>query len=108
MDMLVRMSLRYLRTRGGPSAHMATGALTTLPGRTGQVGLQSAQRERNAALVRVPRRMRSLLRGRDVVLVDDIVTTGSTLLASAGALAAADARVVGIVVLGVTKRLDSD
>ena len=85
-----------------------TGALATLPGRTGQVGLQAAQRERNAALVRVRRRMRGLLRGRDVVLVDDIVTTGSTLLAATRALAAADARVVGIVVLGVTKRLDSD
>lgn len=108
VDMLVRLSLRCLRARGDPPAYLATGALTTLPGRTGQVGLQAMQRERNAALVRVPRRMRGLLRGRNVVLVDDIVTTGSTLMAATRALAAADARVVGIVVLGVTKRLDSD
>lgn len=106
VDLLVRRALKRLRAYGDPGAQLLTGALHTLPGRTGQVGLRAAQRERNAALVRVPWHMRGRLRGRDVVLVDDIVTTGSTILASTRALAAVDARVIGIVVLGVTKRKD--
>lgn len=107
VDLILHCALKRLRASGDPRAYVVTGALVALPGRTGQVGLQAAQRERNAALVRVPKRMRGRLRGRDVVLVDDIVTTGATLQAATRALAAADARVVGIVVLGVTKRLDS-
>lgn len=108
VDLILRFALRRLRVSGDPRTYVITGALTTLPGRTGQVGLQAVQRERNAALLRVPKRMRGRLRGREVVLVDDIVTTGATLQAAACVLAAAGAQVVGIVVLGVTKRLDSE
>lgn len=102
---------RSVRSEAGSQAeskaYLVPGALQALPGRTGQVGLHAAQRAQNAALVRVPKRMRGRLRGRDVVLVDDIVTTGATLLAAARALVAAEARVVAIVVIGVTKRLDA-
>lgn len=108
VDLMVRLALRRLRGSGDPRAYVVTGALQTLPGRTGQVGLQTAQRERNAALLRVPKRMRGRLRGREVVLVDDIVTTGATLQAAARVLAAVEVRVIGIVVLGATKRRSAD
>jgi len=83
------------------------GALSARWGRTGQVGLSADERRRNAALVRVPLRMRGRLRARNVILVDDIVTTGATLEGCVDALAAAGARVVGLVTLCATeKRLD--
>ncbi|WP_245974904.1 ComF family protein [Corynebacterium alimapuense] len=60
-----------------------------------QVGLDPTQRRRNLAgkveLLAVPR--------EPVLLVDDVVTTGSTLAASAEVLIAAGCRVVGAVVL---------
>ncbi len=44
-----------------------------------QVGLTARERSRNVrGLFRVPARMRRRLRGRRVVLVDDVITTGAT------------------------------
>lgn len=92
--------------RGELCPYLVVGALRGTPGRTGQVGLRSAQRARNAALVRVPRHMQGRLRGREVVLVDDIVTTGATLDAAAAALTAVGAKVVAHVALCVVERRD--
>lgn len=88
-------------------AYLVPRALRTLRGRTTQVGLSSAERQRNAALVTVPLVMRSRLRDRDVVLVDDVITTGATMLAAARALEKAGARVVGMVALCATERRDT-
>lgn len=106
LDLLVRRALQGVRGPGHPRPSFVAGALRTLPGRTGQVGLTQADRSRNAALVWVPARMRPRLRGREVVLVDDIVTTGATVAAASRALAAAGARVVAVVALCATERLD--
>lgn len=109
VDLMVRAALRR---RGGPVARddpqpiLIPGALKALAGRTGQVGLRAGERTRNANLVRVPRHMRGRLRGREIVLVDDIVTTGATLEAAAGALAAAGAQVIAAVVLCSVERRD--
>ena len=104
VDLLVRRALRCLRTRGDPGPYLVVGGLQALPGRTGQVGLRAGERERNAALVRVPKRMLGRLRGREVVLVDDIVTTGATLDAAATALEAAGATVIATVALAAAER----
>lgn len=104
VDLMVRRALEVLRQSHGTQAYFVAGALRALPGRTGQVGLTSVQRAQNAQLVSVSTRVRSRLRGREVVLVDDIATTGATLQAASRALAAVDARVIGLVVLGCTTR----
>lgn len=104
VDVMVRHALRGMHARGDPRPLLLSGALRALPGRTGQVGLSTSERMRNASLVRVPRTMRGRLRGREVVLVDDIITTGATVLASAEALEAAGANVVAVVGLCATER----
>ncbi|MEZ0449606.1 ComF family protein [Cellulomonas sp. ICMP 17802] len=61
-----------------------------------QVGLGARDRARNlAGQVRVPTSRAPRLRGRAVLLVDDVLTTGATLAASRSALERAGAHVVG-------------
>lgn len=68
-----------------------------------QVGLGVRGRAANlAGRVRVRRRSRPALAGADVLLVDDVLTTGATLAACRSALEAVGARPVGAVVLAVT------
>lgn len=68
-----------------------------------QVGLSAAERQRNVrdAFVAEP----SLVKGRDVLLIDDVCTTGATVSACADALRRAGAR--SVVALTVARALDS-
>jgi predicted amidophosphoribosyltransferase len=95
VELILRVALRPMASPHLPLFR----ALRTLPGRTGQVGLDRAERERNAALVGVRRHCRAALRGREAILVDDIVTTGATAAAACRALAAEGARVIAVVSL---------
>ncbi|NLB46817.1 MAG: ComF family protein [Microbacteriaceae bacterium] len=90
----------------GTGAVFVSRALRTLPGRTGQVGLSAEERSRNAARITVNPRLREPLRGRDIILVDDILTTGATLGAAARVLTAAGATVRAAVTICVTERRD--
>lgn len=74
-------------------------ALRSTRGRQGQVGLDAAMRAENAARIAVRGGYNRILQGRDVILVDDIMTTGSTVRAARSALNAAGARVVAVAVL---------
>lgn len=74
-------------------------ALRSTRGRQGQVGLDASARAANASRVVVRRRYRSALRGREVILVDDILTTGATVRAAAEVLRAVGARVVAVALL---------
>jgi len=129
VDLLVRVALRETRGQSSHSdqsdhdsqsehndqsthstlnhARLVPGALRALPGRTGQVGLDHAARIANAARVAVPRRMRNRLVGREVVLVDDIITTGATVTAAARALESIGARVVAVAAVCATERRDA-
>ena len=81
--------------------------LVTTRGRTGQVGLRSQDRIRNARRVRVPARCERILRGRQVILIDDIVTTGATISAAAEALIGVGAQVTCVLAMCRAERTDS-
>jgi predicted amidophosphoribosyltransferase len=99
------------RRRGGdPVARVATAAVRDHPQITvvpalrmkalvrDSVGLGTAARERNVA-GRVLMTAKDLPPGRDVLVVDDIVTTGSTARESVHVLQTAGARVTGVLTL---------
>jgi predicted amidophosphoribosyltransferase len=70
-----------------------------------QAGLGARARAANlAGALRVPARLAPLVAGRRVIVVDDVVTTGSTLAETARALGAAGARVDGAAVVAATAR----
>ncbi|MHA3723361.1 ComF family protein [Leucobacter sp. HY1910] len=80
-----------------PARHVR--ALRPARGRRGQVGLEAAARVQNAARVAVRHEFLDVVRGRDVIVVDDILTTGATVRAACDVLTAAGARVVAVAVL---------
>lgn len=93
-----------LRGAGAPVRHdRELRALRATRGRRSQVGLDRAERRRNAARTAVRRAAARRLRGRAVVLIDDVCTTGATFEAAADALEAAGARVVSAVSICVVE-----
>lgn len=70
-----------------------------------QAGLSARQRRDNlAGAMRVGNRLAPLVAGREVVLVDDVVTTGATLAEAARALREVGAVVLGAAVVAATGR----
>ena len=70
-----------------------------------QVGLTKTERMQNVAQAfAVPEKKQSLIRGQRVLLVDDVMTTGSTLLACARALRRAGVKQVQSVTLASALR----
>ncbi|MGA8988535.1 ComF family protein [Aeromicrobium sp.] len=83
------------------------GALRPVRDTADQVGLDAAQRASN---LRGAFRVRSdrLLSARDIVVVDDILTTGATVAEAVRALSDAGRRPVGIAVIAATPRNPDD
>jgi predicted amidophosphoribosyltransferase len=81
-------------------------ALQQLPG--GQKGLgRGARAARVRGSMKVPGCKRTQVRGRQCIIVDDVLTTGATLADAARALHASGAIVAGAVVLAATRPPDS-
>jgi predicted amidophosphoribosyltransferase len=100
---LARGAARRL-TRAGQAAAVVP-ALRLSRSTADQAGLGAQERAANlAGAARVPRRLQAAVAGRPVVLVDDVVTTGATLVESTRALRAAGAVVVGAAVVAATAR----
>ena len=100
---LARCAARRLTRAGLPAAVVP--ALRLARSTTDQAGLGAQDRAANlAGAARVPHRLVGAVAGRPVVLVDDVVTTGATLVESARALDAAGAVVVAAGVVAATSR----
>jgi predicted amidophosphoribosyltransferase len=96
-----------LRSSGYDASRLAV--LRQRHGVLDQAGLSAAQRAANmAGAVTVPRRLHRLVAGRRLVIVDDIVTTGASLLAARAALRAAGGHVTGCAVVAATRPALSD
>ncbi|MBK0417703.1 ComF family protein [Leucobacter sp. CSA1] len=104
VEVLVDAALRGLRAERPGSRVRRMRALRTLRGRSSQVGLTADERRRNAELVAVRSRLAAALRGREVVLVDDVITTGATVAAARRALERAGARVLAVAALCEVRR----
>lgn len=101
IDRLALDAAAALRRRGVPAD--VAGLLRALPKREDSVELTAPGRALAAREAFAVRGRRPAVRGT-VVLVDDIITTGSTLAASAARLAAAGVRVDRVAVLAATQR----
>lgn len=101
VDVLVRLALRGQRL---PVQRVT--ALRARRGRRGQVGLSPSERAQNAQLVTVRRSAKAVLHGREIVVVDDVMTTGATLLEVQKALERTGARVVACAVLCAAEHSD--
>ena len=102
VDELSRSAARLLR-RVGIEARVSQ-ALTPARATADQVGLDAAARARNLRGAFRLRTDRSLA-GRDVIVVDDILTTGATVSEAVRVLTAAGHRPVGIAVVAATPRI---
>ena len=96
----VQPETRALRRRSAASA--------SLRFRRGQKGRSKGKRRAASRQFTVPSAARERLAGRDLLLVDDVLTTGATLHGMYAALTEAGARVHGAAVLAVTPRAGYD
>ena len=102
LEPLIRAALR-VHPAVPVRPELALRALRTTRGRRSQVGLDRWARRSNAARIAVRRSSARRLRGRAVILIDDVCTSGATLAAAADALEHVGARVVSVVSICVVE-----
>ena len=96
---------RALREPGVPGPATALDALRVVRPLADQAGLDRAGRAANLRGAHAVRRSRTAeVNGREVILVDDVMTTGATLAEAARALRQAGAEPVAVAVVAATRR----
>jgi predicted amidophosphoribosyltransferase len=101
---MARVAARIVTTDGSPPVRVVR-ALTHARRVADQAGLSAAERSANlAGALEVTRRRRAGLDGLAVIVVDDVLTTGATMVEAARALRQAGAQVVGAAVVAATAR----
>jgi len=102
VDTLAVAAVAALRAGGVPARRLRA---VRRRGRShDSVGLSATDRAANGGDYVVRRKARRTLRGTSVIVVDDIVTTGSTALAVTRALERAGASVIGVATVAATTR----
>lgn len=101
LDMIVREALRNI---GLPRSLFAGQVLLAASGRSGQVGLDAAQRAANAAKIKIAKKKSRALTKKEIILIDDVITTGASVKAATEALEKAGLIVRGVVCLGVVQK----
>jgi predicted amidophosphoribosyltransferase len=100
---LARATARVLREAGVPAVRLPVLRQARLV--RDQAGLSAESRAGNlAGALVVPKRRERLVAGRQVVLIDDIITTGATLAEAARALRVVAATPVAAAVIAATRR----
>lgn len=97
--------------RRGASPRSIHQYLAGVPGRSGGIGKAGGQKglgrgeraRRVAGSMQVPSRSTKKINGQKLLIIDDVLTTGSTLAESARALSAAGGIVCGAIVLAATR-----
>jgi predicted amidophosphoribosyltransferase len=105
-DATLRLTRRAARTarREGTDVEVLP-VVRVVRGMLDQAGLDARERAANlGGALAVPRRLVPLVRGRAVVVVDDVITTGASIDETARALRAAGADVLCAAVVAATRR----
>jgi ComF family protein len=92
-ELLVRSALKHLNKAGSSSFELHTGNLKRVRATASQTGLTRHQRRENVRGAFAALRPQAI-RGRDILLVDDVLTTGTTLNECARILRRAGAKTV--------------
>lgn len=100
LEMVTRSAL----TRIAVDASIKKRVLVTTRGRTGQVGLDEQERKRNAAKIKIRAGFKKSVLNKNILLIDDVITTGATLKAASEVLESHGARVIGAVTLSIAEK----
>lgn len=100
LEMVTKNALKLISVH----APIKKRVLITTRGRTGQVGLDEQERMVNAARIKIKPGFKKTISNKNILLIDDVITTGATLKAASELLERHEARVLGAVTLSIAQK----